>query len=192
MKLFCKIFGLFLITQSCLSQEIHKISGYITDFETGTPLIGANVIDSDSGVGVTSNSNGYYSINVNKESVVLICSYIGYGMDTLFLEIQTDLNCDFQLKINAYNLSEVTLEDNRLNVESTRTSVISISKEEIEYVPQLFGEMDLIKAIQLLPGIQSGNEGTSGFYVRGGGPDQNLILLDGAPIYNTSHLLGFF
>ena len=192
MKLFCKIFGLFLITQSCLSQEIHKISGYVLDFETGTPLIGANVIDSDSGMGVTSSSNGYYSINVNQGSVVLICSFIGYGMDTLFLEIQTDLNRDFQLKTNAYNLSEVTLEDNRLNVESSRTSVISISKEEIKNVPQLFGEMDLIKAIQLMPGIQSGNEGTSGFYVRGGGPDQNLILLDGATVYNTSHLLGFF
>ena len=102
------------------------------------------------------------------------------------------MNRDFQLKTNAYNLSEVTLEDNRLNVESSRTSVISISKEEIKNVPQLFGELDLIKAIQLLPGIQSGNEGTSGFYVRGGGPDQNLILLDGATVYNTSHLLGFF
>ena len=192
MKLFCKIFGLFLITQSCLSQEIHKISGYITDFETGSPLIGANVIDSYSGMGVTSSSNGYYSINVNQGSVVLICSFIGYGMDTLFLEIETDLNRDFQLKTNAYNLSEVTLEDNRLNVESSRTSVISISKEEIKNVPQLFGELDLIKAIQLMPGIQSGNEGTSGFYVRGGGPDQNLILLDGATVYNTSHLLGFF
>ena len=88
MKLFCKIFGLFLITQSCLSQEIHKISGYITDFETGSPLIGANVIDSYSGMGVTSSSNGYYSINVNQGSVVLICSFIGYGMDTLFLGLK--------------------------------------------------------------------------------------------------------
>ena len=78
------------------------------------------MIDSDSGMGVTSNSNGYYSINVNKGSVVLICSFIGYGMDTLFLEIQTDLNRDFELKTNTYNLSEVTLEDNRLNIESTR------------------------------------------------------------------------
>ena len=192
MNLFRKIFVIFLITQSSFSQELHEISGYVIDFETGTPLVGANVIDSDSGMGVTSNYNGYYSINVNQGSVVLICSFIGYGMDTLFLEIQTDLNHDFELKTNAYNLSEVTVEDNRLNVESTRTSVISISKEEIKNVPQLFGEIDLIKAIQLLPGIQSGNEGTSGFYVRGGGPDQNLILLDGAPVYNTSHLLGFF
>ncbi|MDG2165053.1 MAG: TonB-dependent receptor [Flavobacteriales bacterium] len=192
MNLFRKIFVLFLITQSSFSQELHEISGYVIDFETGTPLVGANVIDSDSGMGVTSNYNGYYSINVNQGSVVLICSFIGYTMDTLFLEIQTDLNRDFELKTNAYNLSEVTLKDDRLNVESTRTSVISISKEEIKNVPQLLGEMDLIKAIQLLPGIQSGNEGTSGFYVRGGGPDQNLILFDGAPVYNTSHLLGFF
>ena len=124
---------LILITQSSFSQELYEISGYVLDFETGTPLIGANVIDSDSIMGVTSNSNGYYSINVNQGSVVLICSFIGYGMDTLFLEIQSDLNHDFQLKTNAYNLSEVTLEDKRLNVESTRNSIISISKEEIKY-----------------------------------------------------------
>ena len=113
MKLFCKIFGLFLITQSCLSQDIHKISGYVIDFETGTPLVGANVIDSNSGMGVTSNYNGYYSINVNQGSVVLICSFIGYSTDTLFVEIKRDLSHNFELQTNAYNSSEVTLEDNR-------------------------------------------------------------------------------
>ena len=76
MKLFLKIFGLFLITHCCFSQEIHKVSGYVIDFETGTPLVGANVIDSNSGKGVTSNANGYYSITVNQGSVVLICSFI--------------------------------------------------------------------------------------------------------------------
>ena len=126
---------LFLITQSCFSQEIHKISGYILDFETGSPLIGANVIDSYSGMGVTSNSNGYYSINVNQGSVVLICSFIGYGMDTLFLEIQTDLNRDFQLKTNAYNLSEVTLEDNRLNVESHELVSYLFLKKKLKMCP---------------------------------------------------------
>lgn len=113
MKLFSKIFALFLNTQSCLSQDIHKIRGHITDLETGPLLVGANVIDIDSGMGVTSNADGYYSITVNLGFVVLASSFIGYSTDTLFVEIKRDLSHNFELQTNAYNSSEVTLEDNR-------------------------------------------------------------------------------
>lgn len=192
MKLVSKILCLFLITKTCFSQELHKISGYVVDVESGTTLIGANVIDKNSGKGVTTNTDGYFSLYVSDGSTFVVCSFIGYSMDTLSVSIKDDLNYNFELKTNAYNLSEISLKEEKLNIESLRTSTINVSKEEIKDIPQLLGEMDLIKAIQLLPGIQSGNEGTSGFYVRGGGPDQNLILFDGAPIYNSSHLLGFF
>ena len=192
MKFFFKIFGLFLITNSSFSQELYKISGYVLDSESGTTLIGANLVDSNSGRGATSNIDGYYSLYVDEGTTFVVCSFIGYSMDTLFISVKNDIEYNFELKINSLNIGEVTVNEERLNIESLRTSTINISKEEIREIPQLLGEMDIVKSIQLLPGIQSGNEGASGFYVRGGGPDQNLILFDGAPIYNSSHLLGFF
>ena len=191
-EFFIKIFGLFLIANSCFSQELYKISGYVLDSESGTTLIGANLVDSNSGRGAISNIDGYYSLYVDEGTTFVVCSFIGYSMDTLFISVKNDIEYNFELKINSLNIGEVTVNEERLNIESLRTSTISVSKEEIREIPQLLGEMDIIKAIQLLPGIQSGNEGASGFYVRGGGPDQNLILFDGAPIYNSSHLLGFF
>ena len=189
MNLFRKIFVLFLITQSSFSQELHEIRGYVIDFETGTPLVGANVIDSDSGMGVTVIWVLQYQCKSRIRCFNLFIYRLWHGY--IVLEIQTDLNRDFELKTNAYNLSEVTVEDNRLNVESTRTSIISISKEEIKNVPQLLVRWILLKLYNCCL-VFNLVQGTSGFYVRGGGPDQNLILLDGAPVYNTSHLLGFF
>ena len=129
MKFFFKIFGLFLITNSAFSQELYKISGYVLDFESGTTLIGANLVDSNSGRGAISNIDGYYSLYVDEGTTFVVCSFIGYSMDTLFISVKNDIEYNFKLKINSLNLGEVTVNEERLNIESLRTSTISVSKE---------------------------------------------------------------
>ena len=134
MKFFFKIFGLFLITNSSFSQELYKISGYVLDLESGTTLIGANLVDSNSGRGATSNIDGYYSLYVDEGTTFVVCSFIGYSMDTLFISVKNDTDYNFELKINSLNIGEVTVNEERLNIESLRTSTISVSKEEIREI----------------------------------------------------------
>ena len=181
-----------LALYSCLSQETYNLSGYIIDQKNGETLIGANIYNQTSKTGTTSNAYGYFSINIPQGQNTLQCSYIGYINETLQINIKSDSTYTFNLSPQAQNLKEVTLTSEESSVKSVQNSVINIPVKQVKKMPALFGEGDVLKAIQLLPGVQSGNEGTSGFYVRGGGPDQNLILLDGVTVYNSSHLLGFF
>ena len=177
---------------ACLSQETYNLSGYIIDQKNGETLIGANIYNQTSKTGTTSNEYGYFSINIPQGQNTLKCSYIGYINETLQINIKSDSTHTFNLSAQAQNLKEVKLTSEESSVKSVQNSVINIPVKQVKKMPALFGEGDVLKAIQLLPGVQSGNEGTSGFYVRRGGPDQNLILLDGVTVYNSSHLLGFF
>ena len=188
-----KFILLFFITFSfCISQNEYNISGYIIDAETGETLIGANIYSTSSQHGSASNSYGYFSINIPEKETILICSYIGYQTDSLTVNLIEDIKHDFKLKPSLNKLEEVILNSKDLDAKNVQGSVINLPVKEVKNIPALLGEKDVLKSIQLLPGVQSGSEGTSGFYVRGGGPDQNLILLDGVNIYHASHLLGFF
>ncbi|MCK4746547.1 MAG: TonB-dependent receptor plug domain-containing protein, partial [Bacteroidales bacterium] len=169
------------------------ISGYVEDGSTGEKLIAASVYDTINGLGTTTNEYGFYSLTLDAGEVELSASFVGYGMFRNTLNLGDHKRVNIVLDPNL-ELEEVTITTNRPRdvVESSEMSTARISVHEIKSLPVLLGEADILKTLQLLPGVQSGTEGTSGIYVRGGGPDQNLILLDGVPVYNADHLFGFF
>ena len=190
-KLFLYTLFLFFSTNS-FSQKYYTISGYVTDGENGENLIGANVIFKNKLQGTTTNTYGFYSITVPEGQVELDFSYIGYSLESKSFNLVKDFRLNVALSSSLTNIDEVVVLGEENVVEKTQASIVEVPIEQIKNIPALFGEVDVLKAIQLLPGVQSGGEGSSGFYVRGGGPDQNLILLDGVPVYNASHLFGFF
>jgi len=188
------LFTLFLVFTTLISfAQKHTISGYIEDNETGEKLIGASVYDTKTMLGTTTNNYGFYSLTLPEGNVELTFSYIGYETEVQKIKLIKDISINFKVKSNI-ELDEVTVIANKKdnNITSTQMSVNTIPMSDIKKLPVLLGEVDIIKTIQLLPGVQSGSEGSSGLYVRGGGPDQNLILLDGVPVYNANHLFGFF
>lgn len=190
-KLFLYTLFLFFSTNS-FSQKYYTISGYVTDGENGENLIGANVIFKNKLQGTTTNTYGFYSITVPEGQVELDFSYIGYSFESKSFNLVKDFRLNVALSSSLTNIDEVVVLGEENVVEKTQASIVEVPIEQIKNIPALLGEVDVLKAIQLLPGVQSGGEGSSGFYVRGGGPDQNLILLDGVPVYNASHLFGFF
>lgn len=161
------------------------------DAKSGENLIGANIWHPASRTGTMANQFGFYSYTVPTDTATIQVSYVGYKTKSLKLSLSADKAINFELVLGD-ELSEVVVKGSRPNVELTKMSSITIKAQEIKNIPALLGEVDVLKAIQLMPGVQSGSEGSSGIYVRGGGPDQNLILLDGVPVYNASHLFGFF
>ena len=182
---------LLLLSPACLWAQ-HTVSGTITDQTSGETLIGATILDTRSGKGTTTNVNGRYTLTLKGSEAVLRITFVGYEpiYDTISLSSNTIRNYVLKPSIT---LSEIVVTAERVNSrESSQMSALEMPVEQLKAVPVLFGEADIIKAIQLLPGVQSGNEGTGGMYVRGGGPDQNLFLLDGIPLYNVNHLGGFF
>jgi len=173
-----------------------SVSGYVTDKASGETLIGANVVlVSDESIGVTTNAYGFYSISLDRGDYQLKCSYLGYQDKIIDLTIEESTEYNFSLS-EGLAMQEVVIsaekEQADKNVESTEMGTIEVPMAQIKKLPAIFGEVDLLKAIQLLPGVLSSGEGNAGFYVRGGGPDQNLVLLDEAVVYNSGHLLGFF
>lgn len=186
----------FLIVSSSLlnAQSRFTISGYINDAATGEALISASVYDLKSLQGNYTNEYGFFSITLNEGEVILTASYLGYQTfrDTILL--QQDITRNIQLKAGV-ELKEVVVsadESGRKIEERTQMSAMELPMEQIKSLPALFGETDVLRTLQLLPGVSGGGEGSTGLYVRGGSPDQNLILLDGVPVYNASHLFGFF
>ena len=168
------------------------VSGTVTDHQTGETLIGATVYDALSGRGTTTDVNGRYSLTVKGKEARVRVSFVGYETVHDTVRAGEGRNRNYALK-PSIRLQEVVVTAQRVQGrESSQMSAIEIPVEQIKAVPVLFGEADILKAIQLLPGVQSGNEGTGGMYVRGGGPDENLFLLDGIPLYNVNHLGGFF
>ncbi len=185
--------GLFLLfTSSQLIAQKHTISGYVEDAGSGERMVGVNVVAKELSLGTTTNTYGFYSITLPTLSFNLELSFIGYEKYTIPINLTEDMHINIPLVSQSIELQEVTLIGEESIVKRTQSSVIDVPVQQIKSMPALLGEVDVLKAIQLLPGVQSGSEGTSGFYVRGGGPDQNLILLDGVPVYNASHLFGFF
>ena len=182
---------LLLLPLTVLAQTA-TVSGTITDAKTGETLIGATVLDSRSGKGTVTNAYGHYSLTLKKDSVHLKISYIGYETQTFAIKLERNLTLNAKLTASV-TLDEVVIRSERVgDARSVQMSATQMTVEKIKSVPVLFGEADIIKALQLMPGVQSGSEGNSGLYVRGGGPDENLFLLDGVPLYNVSHMGGFF
>lgn len=192
-KIFSILFFLLLFIQ-IHAQEKYTVSGYITDLNTGEGLIAANVADLRSGKGTVTNTYGFYSLTVPGDSLFLAISYVGYQTQIVPLFLDADKTLDFALDDNrALETVEIVATKTEEQIEEkTQMSTIRVPVAQLKKIPAFLGETDILKAIQLLPGVQSGGEGQSGFYVRGGSQDQNLILLDGTPVYNASHLFGFF
>ena len=180
---------------ACLPTFAQKrtISGYVMDAASKETLIGATVFDKNSGKGCATNSYGFYTLTLNQGQVELQVSYVGYTQQNQSIDLKENLNLNFALETNI-ELGEVVVEATRATVSarSPQMSVVELPVQQIKSIPTLFGEADVLKAIQLLPGVQNGSEGSAGMYVRGGGPDENLLLLDGVPVYNVNHMLGFF
>ncbi|MBK9282889.1 MAG: TonB-dependent receptor [Sphingobacteriaceae bacterium] len=176
------------------SQETFNISGYIKDASNGEALIGAAIVKQGTRLGVTANEYGFYSLSLPKGEHVLVISFIGYKTFTLTVNMEKNLKKSFEVKPEGSDLDEVVVlsEAADKNITSTEMGVAKLDIKEINKIPALLGEVDVVRAIQLLPGVTTMGEGASGFNVRGGNIDQNLILLDEAPVYNSSHLFGFF
>ncbi|MDR2679299.1 MAG: TonB-dependent receptor [Tannerella sp.] len=169
------------------------ISGYITDEKSGETLIGASVFESGLKKGAVSNSFGFYSFTLPRGAVEIHYSYVGYAPETVRFELSGDTVINVLLtENNVLQEITVTASPRETGVKGTQISAIQVPITQLKAIPSLLGENDLIKALQLLPGVQSGTEGFTGFYVRGGGPDENLFLLDGVPLYDINHLGGFF
>lgn len=169
------------------------INGYVTDKKSGERLSGASISIVNLNEGTTANNFGYYSITLPAQTIVLRISYVGYAPFTDSFYLDKDLKVNAPLEL-VKTQDAVTIRGTRKADIQNRTQMSSIELpvQTIKSLPAFLGEADIMKAIQLLPGVQAGSEGSSGIYVRGGGPDQNLILLDGVPVYNVSHLFGFF
>ncbi len=193
MKYIFLIAFILLLFQQTFAQTT-TISGHIKDKKNGEELIGATCYFPDIKKGITSNEYGYYSITVPVGIYKISFSYIGYESQILTLDLSKNQILDISLADNIKQLGDVNVIGTRKdrNVESTDMSMEKLPVKLVKKLPSFMGEVDILKTITLLPGIQSGGEGSSGLYVRGGGPDENLLLLDEAPVYNASHLLGFF
>ncbi len=186
-----KVLLFFLLLPSVVMAQRFSVSGYITDSESGESLIGANIYNLTTKEGSSSNTFGFYSLSPGTNSVQLRYSFVGYKSEQISFTLSRDTIINIQLNPLS-QLQEVTITAEQPIEENTQMSRIDLPVAQIKSLPALLGEVDVLKVIQLLPGVQSGTEGSSGIYVRGGGPDQNLILLDGVPVYNASHLFGFF
>ena len=169
------------------------LNGYVSEQGSGEKLIGANIFNNITLQGTITNNFGFYSFTQKTGKVKIRFSYVGYETKVLEFNLKQDTTLNIQLN-KSITLSEVVIKDSKIKekIESTQMSISEIPMKTIKALPVLLGEIDVIKAVQLLPGVQSGSEGSSGVYVRGGGPDETLILLDGVPVYNTNHLFGFF
>ena len=188
------ILGLFAMVSSLNAQSTAVLSGSIKDKQTGESLINAVVrIEELPNAGIISNEYGFYSITLPSGNYSVVVSQVGY--ETLVQKIKLDSSQSINFYLQTKNvLKEVVVESSRKNDNLTKAQMgtETINMAAISKVPVIFGEKDILKTIQLLPGVKSAGEGNSGFFVRGGGADQNLILLDEAPVYNATHLLGFF
>jgi outer membrane receptor for ferrienterochelin and colicin len=188
-----KAFILFLVSGVCISvqSQTFTINGYIRDAGNKETLVECSVTELSSNRGTASNSYGFYSISLPEGKVSLQYSHIGYKTCTLDFELDKDTTLQISLEHLPIQLNEVVVQSRQPQI-NRRLGLISIPAIQLKSIPVLMGEPDILKSLQLLPGVQPSVEGKSDFSVRGGSPDQNLILLDGVPVYNTNHVFGFF
>lgn len=172
----------------------YTISGYVKDSLTNEFLVGATIQIAATQTGISSNAYGFYSTQVERGNVTLEVNYIGYERKNITINLLSDISLDIRLAEKNQILKEVVISSKKTNqrIKSTEMSTEKLTARQIKQIPMVLGEADVIKSIQLLPGVTAANEGSGGFNVRGGSADQNLILLDEAIVYNPSHLLGFF
>jgi hypothetical protein len=183
---------LLLVTSPNLYSQRHTISGRIFEARTLETIPGVNIFLRGTQIGTTTNNYGYYSFSPHEDSVTIMYSFIGYEPVIMELYHDRDTVIDIHLQPIKLDAFVVTAEGNTPVSQENRMSVVTVPIRQIQEIPALLGEKDVFKVLQLMPGVQSGGEGNSGLYVRGGGPDQNLIILDDALVYNAFHLFGFF
>nr|WP_156877208.1 TonB-dependent receptor [Salinimicrobium terrae] len=188
------LFCLLLSSLSFCAQESFVINGIVKDAENNETLSGVNITFPELQTGAVTNEYGFYSLKVPAGNHRMAVSYLGYESISKMVDVSKDLNLNFQLNTAAQDLAEVVITDDseRLYISKPEMSVNKLEISTIQKLPVVFGEVDVIKSLLLLPGVSNAGEASSGFNVRGGAADQNLILLDEATIYNASHLFGLF
>ncbi|MCB0790149.1 MAG: TonB-dependent receptor [Flavobacteriales bacterium] len=185
---------LILAPMSGAAQQHFTISGYVKDTTNGEALIGANVYVKELLKGTATNPYGYYALSLEPGTYTLVCSFLGFQDLTRTISLQSDMKLNLELSPKAILAKEFEVVGERRedNTSSTDMGRVEMDVQQLKLMPALLGEVDILKTLQYLPGVAANGEGNAGFYVRGGGPDQNLILLDEATVYNSSHLFGFF
>jgi hypothetical protein len=192
LAIICAISSL-IVSTDLIAQSKYTISGTVYEKGSEETLPGVVVISNQENAATVSNPFGFYSLTLPVGKVILSYQFVGYKTESREIDLQSNIILDIRLENEAI-LSEVEIsaEKQERISEETRMSTIDIPIDQIKNIPALLGEKDVLKVIQLMPGVQKGSEGQTGFYVRGGGPDQNLIMLDDATVYNANHLFGFF
>ena len=197
-RLFCTLllthFILTAFSQNQLASGRIVLNGYVRDSLSGESIIGASITINDKSSGVSSNNYGFYSITLSPGTYQINVSHIAYSIKSVTINLDSSNSLNFDLIPKSAANTEVVVYSKRrdANLRNAQMGKMDLTMSQIKNIPAFMGEVDLLKAIQLLPGVRNAGEGNAGFYVRGGGPDQNLILLDDATVYNTGHLFGFF
>jgi len=187
------LFFILFTSFANLAQQKSSISGYLTDAKSGEALIGAKVYIPSLKVGAETNTYGFYSLTVEKGTYTIEFRFTGLDTYSKVFDLSQDVSFNYEMGTTEKQLEEVVISAKKgENINSTKIGQIELDVEKIKTLPAFMGEVDIIKTIQLLPGVSSVSEGGQGFYVRGGGPDQNLVLLDEGVVYNAAHLFGFF
>lgn len=183
-----------IISQLAFGQTRFTLNGYIKDSLSGESVIGATVSVNGQSKGVTSNQYGFYSLTLDEGDYLIQVSHVSYSVKLVPVSLHSNQSLNVDLIAKSALINEVVVYSKKRdgNVKNAQMGRIDLSMNQVKAIPAFMGEVDILKAIQLLPGVQSAGEGNAGFYVRGGGPDQNLIMLDDAVVYNTGHLFGFF
>ena len=185
---------ILLMSVSLQAQKKFTISGVVADEKNKETLIGVSLFVQETKTGLVTNEYGFYSITLPEGDYTLLINYLGYQTVTEKIKLNQDLKRNFYLSVSSQQLDEVVIVDNkkRVDIRKPEMSVNKLTIQEIKEMPVIFGEVDVLKSILTLPGVTNAGEGQSGFNVRGGGADQNLVLLDESTIYNSSHLFGLF
>ena len=183
-----------LLTIITYAQSTYTLSGYIKDSLSGETLISASVTVKGETKGVNSNQYGFFSLTLPKGRYTITASFIGYEATEVVIDLTKNVQFNFELSPRITQSAEVVISSKKrdANVKNAQMGKVELSMSTIKALPVIFGEVDILKTLQLIPGVRNAGEGNSGIYVRGGGPDQNLILLDDAVVYNPGHLFGFF
>ena len=192
-KNFTLIFTMLLSMNTSFSQSNFTISGHVQDSSSGEQLLGATVWCENISIGVAANIYGFYSLTLPAGKHIIMARYIGYEPQRFEVDLSSSVKMEINL-VAGTTLGEAVVTGDAFNKieDVVQMSKMEIPIDQVKRLPAIGGEVDLLKVLQLLPGVQSGGEGTSGLYVRGGSPDQNLMLLDGVPLYSVNHLFGFF
>lgn len=190
----CFLFCCMLFSANALHAQRYTLSGFVSESETGETLVGANVWIKEINRGSSTNEYGFFSISLPEGNYTASFTYLGFEQKDLEVELDRDKRVNISMLHSGMVTDEIVVTGERrdANIESTDMGRIDMNIEQVRTLPALLGEVDIMKLIQMMPGVQSSGEGNSGFYVRGGSADQNLVLLDEAVVYNPGHLFGFF